>query len=93
MRAECERSGRRDVWGVFEARIVAPMLDDAAPPPYDQLVARFALASPAQASNVLVTGKRMFVRALRGVIGEYELGEDHIDAEIADLRAVLARTR
>jgi RNA polymerase sigma-70 factor (ECF subfamily) len=93
MRAECERSGRRDVWGVFEARVVAPMLDDATAPAYDELVTRLGLTSPAQASNVLVTAKRMFVRSLRGVIGEYELGEEQIDAEIADLRSILARAK
>ena len=91
MREECEGAGRRDVWGVFEARVVAPMLDDANAPPYDQLVAQFGFASPAQASNALVTAKRMFVRAIRGVVGEYELGDERIDAEIADLRSLLAR--
>jgi hypothetical protein len=92
MREECDAAGRMDVWGVFEARVVAPMLDDAAAPPYDQLVARFGFASPGQASNALVTAKRMFVRAIRGVVGEYEVGDEGIDAEIAELRLLLSRS-
>lgn len=93
MRRECEASGRDDVWGVFEARLLDPILHQADPPGYEVLVARFKLASPAQASNVLMTGKRMFARSLRALIGEYERDEEQIEAEISELMAVLARAR
>jgi RNA polymerase sigma-70 factor (ECF subfamily) len=94
MHEECERTGRGDIWGVFESRLVSPLLGgDVAAPSYDALVERFGFASPIQASNVLITGKRMFIRVIRGVVGEYELGEDQIDAEIAALRGLLAGTR
>ena len=91
MQAECSGSGRADVWGVFECRLLAPMLDGAEPMPYGALVERFALRSPAQASNVLITGKRMFERALRAVVGEYADDEAEVDEEIAELRQILAR--
>ena len=91
MQAECSGSGRADVWGVFECRLLAPMLDGAEPMPYEALVERFALRSPAQASNVLITGKRMFERALRAVVGEYVADEAEVDEEIAELRQILAR--
>jgi RNA polymerase sigma-70 factor (ECF subfamily) len=95
MQEECERTGRVDIWGVFEARLVSPLLggDVAAVPSYDELVGRFGFASPIQASNVLITAKRMFIRVIRGVVGEYELAEDHIDAEIAALKGILAGPR
>ena len=80
-----------DVWGVFECRLLAPMLDGAEPMPYEALVERFALRSPAQASNVLITGKRMFERALRAVVGEYAADEAEVDEEIAELRQILSR--
>ena len=91
MREECERTGRHDVWGVFEGRIRGPILDGAPPEPYVRLVERYGLISPAQASNVLITGKRMFARALRRVVGEYERSEEQIEAEIAELRQILSR--
>jgi hypothetical protein len=78
------------VWGIFDARVVTPMLEHSEPLSYEQLVARMGFTSPAQASNVLVTAKRMFIRIIRGVIGEYELGDEGIDAEIADLRLLLS---
>jgi RNA polymerase sigma-70 factor (ECF subfamily) len=90
MRRECSKNGRDDLWGVFEARVLAPALEGSKPMPYDALVARFALKSPDHASNILMTGKRMFARALCAVIGEYAEDDSDLREEIADLRSALA---
>jgi DNA-directed RNA polymerase specialized sigma24 family protein len=91
VRQECEASGRADLWGVFECRVVAPSLEGAEPPEYRELVRRYGFRSPTQASNALTTAKRMYVRALRSVVGEYA-EDDEIDSEIEDLRNIVART-
>lgn len=93
MKVECQASGRGDVWGIFEARILGPILHDAPPLEYEQLVSRFGLTSPTQASNLLVTGKRMFARILRSLVGEYAKEDADIDEEIADLTAILSHSR
>ena len=93
MRAECESSGRADVWGVFECRLLGPMLHGAEPIAYEDLVRRFGLQSPSQASNLLMTAKRTFARVLRAVVGEYARGSEEIEAEIRELMEVLARAR
>ncbi|HVT79924.1 MAG TPA: hypothetical protein VHM90_04650 [Phycisphaerae bacterium] len=91
MRAECERTGRRDVWRVFESRVLAEIFGpQAAVTPYEQLAAELRLQTPAQAANLLVTGKRMYARLLRVAVAEYEPDPEDIDAEIADLRRILA---
>jgi RNA polymerase sigma-70 factor (ECF subfamily) len=92
MRAECEQSDRPHLWEVFEGRILAPTLEGTPPLPYDELVARFGFASPMQAANALITAKRMFVRLLRAVIGEYA-GADEFAEELRDLQQILARAR
>ena len=93
MREECDASGRPDVWAVFEGRVLYPTLEGAQPVPYSQLVERLSLASVDAASNLLITAKRMFARRLRAVVGEY-MGEDgEVEQEIADLRAILGRSR
>ncbi|MBC8108984.1 MAG: hypothetical protein H7Z14_20530 [Anaerolineae bacterium] len=89
MRKDCQRWGKNEVWGVFEARILRPSIDGAEPESYESLLARFKLTSSSQASNVLMTGKRMFTRYLRDVVGEYATGEDQVDEELADLRRIL----
>jgi len=93
MRAECETSGRADVWGVFECRLLEPMLHGVEPIAYEDLVKRFGLQSPSQASNLLMTAKRTFARVLRGVVGEYARGSEEIEAEIRELLEILARAR
>ncbi|MDY0169246.1 MAG: hypothetical protein RBS80_22070 [Thermoguttaceae bacterium] len=93
MEEECRRSGRDDVWNVFECRLLGPLLHGSEPVEYDVLVERFALKSPSQASNLLITGKRMFARALRSAVAEYASSEEEVDAEIAELRSALAGSR
>ena len=91
MRAECEKTARPEVWGVFECRILQPILDEAEPVDYAELVQRFSLQSPVQASNVLVTGKRMFERLLRAAVSAYATTAEEIEEEIRDLRTILER--
>lgn len=92
MRTECQAAGREDVWGLFECRVLASLVPDAAPVEYGELVRRFGFQSPSQASNALVTAKRMYARILRGVIGEYARDAAEVEAEIDELHRVLART-
>jgi RNA polymerase sigma-70 factor (ECF subfamily) len=89
MRGECDAGGRADVWGVFEARVLEPMLRERAPVPLGELVRRFGVTAE-RASNLLATAKRMFARNLRRVVGEYADGDDDIEDEIRCLRAILS---
>jgi RNA polymerase sigma-70 factor (ECF subfamily) len=93
MKAECHKAGRQDLWTVFETRLVAPMMQDAEPMAYEQLVKACGFESPAQAANALVTAKRMFERILRATVGEYAKDTEAIDEEIQDLRVILSRAR
>jgi len=91
MRQDCETSGRTDLWGVFDCRVVGPTLEGAPPTDYAQLVRRFGFRSPTQASNALTTAKRMYVRALRSAVGEYAEDEQEIESEISELKEILAQ--
>ena len=93
MRTHCASTGRMDVWGVFEARIVTPILQGGAAATYEQLVERFGFRSPSQATNVLATAKRMYARTLRSVVGEYARDDREIDEEIGELREILAGSK
>lgn len=88
MRKECS-SGRPDIWGVFQARVLSPMLEGTEPTPYPQLVESLRLVSADVAANLTVTGKRMFARHLRAIVGQYA-SDAEIEQEIAELRQILA---
>jgi len=93
MEAECRRTDRADVWGVFDQRVLAEVRGDRPVLAYEDLVRRYGLKSPAHAANLLITGKRMLARMLRAVVSEYEADEKRIDEEIAELHRILARGR
>ena len=93
MHAECKATSRMDVWGVFENRLLGPMLEGRESQPYDQLVRQFGLKSPAQAHNVLVTAKRTFTRCLQQAVGEYAPDENAVQLEIRELQIILSHAR
>lgn len=90
MREECIAARRPDVWGVFEARVLRPCLESVSPTPYRELVERFNFATPSQATNILVTGNRMFLRALKSVVGRYAKDGQAVEEELLDLQRILS---
>jgi hypothetical protein len=90
MRAECDQSGRNDLWTIFEGRVIRSALEGQEPAGYGELVTQLGLAAPLDACRLLTTAKRMFARNLRAVASEYADGEGGADAEIEDLRNILA---
>jgi hypothetical protein len=90
LRSACASLQEPHTWDVFESRILNPALQDLPPPPYSELVRRYCLATPKQASNLLITARRRFAQAIRSVVAEYVDRDEEIDEEIASLRQVLA---
>ena len=93
MRKECAKNQRPDIWDVFKCRVVDPSLRQSSASSYAELVKRHRFISPSQATNVLVTANRMFIRVTRGLIAAYEKRESDIDEEIADLFRIVSRAR
>ncbi len=91
MQKACAASETMHVWEIFQIRVVQPALEGTQPPPYEELVAKFGFQSPAQATNALATGKRMFARHLRAVVARYEAGDKAVRAEIDSLRTFLEK--
>ena len=88
-RDECDAARRADVWTVLDGRVLSPALHDQKAASLEELVERLDVG-PDRISNLLVTGKRMFVRNLEAVIGEYA-EESEVEDEIRWLRATLGR--
>jgi RNA polymerase sigma-70 factor (ECF subfamily) len=90
-RRECLAAGRGDLWGIFEQRLLKPMLEGGDAPGYQQLIPVLDVPSPSQASNLLITGKRMFARLLREVVAEYTKDREEVEQEICELITILGR--
>lgn len=95
MEADCLQPGddqpkRSHIWEIFRIRLLSPFLENTEPWPYEQVVQRFNLRSPAEACNTLNSAKRIFRRHLLSVVSEYE-GDTRAAGELEDLRFLLAK--
>jgi hypothetical protein len=93
MREECSRTNRPDLWTAFELRYLNPAADGVEPESHELIARRLDLESAEQASNLLVTAKRMFTRLFRGVVSRYAADKDEAKNEVADLWRIFASTR
>ncbi|QEF98638.1 hypothetical protein Mal15_26930 [Stieleria maiorica] len=91
MKQDCRLSSRDTLWQVFYGRVLAPIYENAPPISYQAIVDQFEFRSPTQASNTLMTAKRMFARSLRLVISQYVHNDQEIEQELVDLQEILSR--
>ncbi|HEY3862702.1 MAG TPA: hypothetical protein VGO59_12525 [Verrucomicrobiae bacterium] len=96
MEADCkdpaaEQPRRGQIWEMFRIRLLEPLFNDAPQVPYEQLIERFGLKSPTDASNMLLSGKRMFKTHLTHVIKEYAEQDAATAQEIQALEEFIAR--
>jgi len=96
MEADCKRPGkdqprRSYIWEMFHIRLLDPVFNDALQVPYDELVQRFGLKSPLEASNTLLSAKRIFKGHLNDVIREYAGRDAATVVEVAALKDFLGR--
>jgi len=82
---------RAQIWELFQIRLIRPIFEDTPPPPYEELIARFGLRSPMDASNTLLSAKRIFKTQLARVIEEYAGRDAAAATEIRELENFLAR--
>ena len=83
--------GRGQIWEIFCIRLLEPVFNDTSQPAYEELVARFQLKSPTEASNKLLSAKRIFKAHLNQVIKEYAGQDTAVAAEIQALSDFLGR--
>jgi hypothetical protein len=96
MEADCKNPGedqprRSCIWEMFRVRLLEPIFNDAGQPSYDQLIDQFGLKSPTDASNTLLSAKRIFKAHLSKVIKEYAGQGAATAVEIQALESFLGR--
>ncbi len=90
--AHCVKRDILDVWQVFHARILSPLLEGKAPVPYEQLVEELNLAGVAMAQNRLATAKRVFQREFRQVLKDITANDRELADEIGYLQGFLQKS-
>jgi hypothetical protein len=87
---ECRRTGKAAHWDVFRARVLEPVMNDAQPPPLNQLCKEYGISNVATASNMIITVKRRFRDVLRRHVREFVDSDAKVDKEIRDLLGILS---
>jgi hypothetical protein len=96
MEADCkdpaaDQPRRGYIWEMFRIRLLEPLFNDAPQVPYEQLIEKFDLHSPTDASNLLLSGKRIFKAHLNRVIQEYAEQDAATAVEIQALEEFLGQ--
>jgi hypothetical protein len=86
-----EQPRRTYIWEMFRLRLLEPVFNDAEPPAYEEMIERFSLKSPTDASNTLLSAKRIFKVHLNRVIKEYAGQDAAATTEIQALEDFLGR--
>lgn len=96
MEADCkdpqaDQPRRSQIWELFRVRLLEPVFDGTPVPAYEALIERFGLKSPTDASNTLLSAKRIFKSHLNEVIKEYAGKDAATAAEVKAIEDFLAR--
>lgn len=89
MREHCKNTGRTELWQIFEARILRPILKQEPPEDYLRLVERLCLKSYSHATKIATESKHLMQQYLRQIVAEYESDEDAVESELQDLFRIL----
>ena len=84
---------RASHWAVFDARILAPILGDSAPPPLAKVCKEYGIADEATASNMIITVKRRFRAVLRRHLRRFVQSDSQVEEEFMDIRKILSKSR
>jgi len=92
VRQECCKSGKATHWEVFQATVLAPIMEGAEVPTLADLCRKHGIAGETRASNMTITVKRCFQSVLRRHVRQFVDSESEVDGEIRDLMKILSRT-
>ena len=91
VRQSCARDGKGVHWEVFRARVLAPIMEDAAPPSLADLCTRHGIGDEGAASNMIITVKRRFEAALTRHVRELVPSDADVAGEIQELMEILSK--
>ena len=91
IREEYCSTDRTTHWEVFQATVVAPILEDAEPPSLAELCEQYRIESEKKASNMVITVKRRFRTVLRNHVRQFVQSDSEVEDEIRALIEILSK--
>ena len=78
-------------WKVFQARVLAPILDGAEAPPLADLCDKHGIEGESRASNMIITVKRRFGVVLRRCLRQFVQSDSEVEDEYSELIEILSK--
>ena len=91
VKAGCYKDGKTCHWHLFCERILGPITDKADPPTMDELCSKYRIKDHTTASNMIVTVKRRFRRALRNHLRNLVSSDEEVDSELVEIMKFLPK--
>ena len=91
VRQGCLQDNKQIHWDLFRARVLEPTVSGKVPPPLQELCKRFGINHETKASNIIVTVKRRFQRAISARVRQHVNSKEEVAQEIRDLMEILSR--
>jgi len=85
VKAECDDHGLETHWALFGERVVRPILENRDPPSLSRLCTDYSIEGTKKASNMIMTIKRRFHKALLKAVRSTVLSQEQAVEELNDL--------
>ena len=91
VKKDCIRDNKQTHWDLFYARVLEPTMNGEVPLPLQDLCRRFDIDSGTKASNMIITVKRRFQKAISARVRQHVDSDEDVTQEILDLMKILSR--
>ena len=85
VQTSCDRDNLQIHWQVFEDRVVRPILQGSTPPSLSEVCRKHEIQDEKKASNMLVTVRRRFQKALKEYVRTTVASDSHTQAELTEI--------
>ena len=92
VKKRCIRDNKQTHWDLFNAHVLDPIITGKQPPILKELSKCFGIESETKASNMIVTIKRRFQRAIAERVRQHVDTDEEVAQEIRDLMKILSST-
>jgi len=87
------RQGMEGHWGVFQDRLVGPVMSDCPPVPYAEICRKYGIENEATAANMLKTAKRLFRSILEKYVRQTVVCGEAVEEELQEIFGLLGSKR
>jgi RNA polymerase sigma-70 factor (ECF subfamily) len=83
--AKCMKDALDVHWGIFQAKVVEPILNNSSSPSFEELCEKYGINDQKKAANMLTTAKRRVRKALNQFLRNTATSDDELHEEFAEL--------